>query len=72
MLLQLYHASGYVHANAFSFGSVFGDAVNAQRLSVDTAVSYRFHEDDTFAFSFGSIFDSVFTLMQFRQKRSAS
>ena len=49
---------GYFHTNAFWFDFVFGDAV--------------FHEDDTYAFSFGSTFESVFTLMRFRRKRSAS
>ena len=29
---------GYVHTYAFSFGFVFGDAVNAQCLTVDTTV----------------------------------
>ena len=31
------------------------------------SISYRFHEDDAYAFSFESTFDSVFTLMRFRR-----
>ena len=44
---------GYVYINTFSFGFVYGDA----DLSVDTTVSYRFHEDDKYSFSFGSTFE---------------
>ena len=60
---------GYVHANSFSFGFVYGDAENGQRLSVDTAV---FMKTKTYAFSFASTFESVFILMRFCRKCSAS
>ena len=33
--------------------------------------SYRFNEEDRYVFSFGSTFESVFTLIRFRRKRSA-
>ena len=60
---------GYVHTNTFSFGFVFGDIESA---SIDLRPHCRFHEEDTYTFSFGSTFESVFTLMRFRRKRSAS
>ena len=56
---------GCVHTNSFSFGFVYGDAENGQRLSVDTAV---FMKTKTYAFSFASTFESVFILMENAQR----
>ena len=63
---------GYVHINVFSFVFVFADVENAQRFSVDTYVFIPFSRGRYVSFSFGSTFWSLFTMMRFRLKCSAS
>ena len=62
--------SGYVHTNAFSFGFVFGDFENA---SIDMfSLCTAFTKTIRVPFHFDPLIESVFKLMWFHRKGSAS